>query len=130
MADFCIERRVYYHDTDAGGVVYYGNYLKHLEEGRTEFCLDRGVDPRALKDSGIVFPVVHTEIDYKSPARYMDLIQVCTRVEKIGTASIQFLQEITRDGQLLVKALTVWACVGKDFRAAPVPEDTKKKLLA
>ena len=129
MADFCIERRIYYHDTDAGGLVYYGNYLKHLEEGRTEFCLSKGVDTRALKDSGVVFPVVHIEIDYKSPARYMELIRIATRVEKIGTSSIRFQQEITRDGQLLVKALTEWACVGNDFRAVPVPEDTHKRLL-
>jgi len=142
MADFCIERRIYYHDTDAGGVVYYGNYLEHLEEGRTEFCLDRGVDTRSLKDGGIVFPVVHIEIDYKSPARYMDTIRVFTRVEKIGTASIRFQQEIMRGEQLLIKAVTVWACtqvrpgqsdvagesVDGNFRAVPVPEEVRKRL--
>jgi acyl-CoA thioester hydrolase len=129
MAEHVIERRIYYHDTDAGGVVYYADYLKHLEEGRTEFCLSRGVDAGRLKEQGIVFPVVHVEVEYKSPARYADTIRIATRIEKIGSSSIRFYQEIRRGEQLLVKASTVWACVGADFRSMPVPAEVSAKLL-
>jgi acyl-CoA thioester hydrolase len=128
MADFCIERRIYYHDTDAGGVVYYADYLKHLEEGRTELCLSRGIDTGRLKEQGIVFPVVHVEVDYRAPARYADTISILTAVEKIGNASIHFSQEIKKAGQLLVKARTVWACVGTDMRSMAVPAEIREKL--
>jgi acyl-CoA thioester hydrolase len=128
MEDFSIERRIYYHDTDAGGVVYYANYLQHLEEGRTEFCRSKGVDTGALIAEGIAFPVVHVEIEYKSPARYGDTIRIITSVEKIGGSSIHFVQEIRRDAQLLVKAKTVWACVGRDFKSIAVGPDIAGKL--
>ena len=69
---FHIENRIYYHDTDAGGVVYYAAYLKHLEGGRYELCRKNGVDLGVYADREIAFPVVHAEIEYKSPARYGD----------------------------------------------------------
>jgi tol-pal system-associated acyl-CoA thioesterase len=130
MDDFCIEKKIYFHDTDAGGVVYYGNYLEHLEEGRIELFLSKGVDIRELMGSGIFFPVVHAEMDYKSPARYMDTIRICTHIEKIGTSSISFQQTIFRGAQLLVKAVIVWVCVGADFRPIPVSAQIRKQLLA
>jgi acyl-CoA thioester hydrolase len=128
MQEFVIERKIYYHDTDAGGVVYYANYLKHLEEGRTEFCRHRGIDTAALLARGFSFPVVHVEVDYKSPARYGESIRIETRVEKLGESSIHFSQEIRRNGQLLVKAKTIWACVGRDFKSVKVPPDIAEKL--
>ena len=129
MDDFYIEKKIYYHDTDCGGVVYYANYLKFLEEGRTEFCASRGVSMKELADKGIVFPVVHVEVDYKSPARYQDTIQIYTAVEKIGTSSVHYNQMISRDGVTLIIAKTVWACVGSDFKIQPVPQEVKKALL-
>jgi len=128
MEGFSIERRIYYHDTDAGGVVYYAGYLAHLEEGRTEMCRERGVDTFLLKEQGIVFPVVHVEVEYKSPARYADIVRITTSVEKVGRGSIHFFQEITRGGQLLVRARTVWACVDADFKGRPVPAEVARQL--
>lgn len=128
MEGFSIERRIYYHATDAGGVVYYANYLKLFEEGRTEFCLNRGLDLGELMGRGVMFPVVHVEAEYKSPARYADMVEVATRVEKVGRSSVHFYQEILRKGQLLVLARTVWACVGSDFRSRPLPEDIAEAL--
>ena len=58
MADHFIEKKIYYHDTDAGGVVYYANYLKHLEEGRFEFCLSKGISMVESAKEGVIFPVV------------------------------------------------------------------------
>jgi acyl-CoA thioester hydrolase len=130
MKESSIERKIYYHDTDAGGVVYYGNYLKHLEEGRNEFCAEKGIDLREWISKGIEFPVVHAQLDYKSPAKYGDIIRISTKIEKIGNSSIHFAQEIKRDDVVLVKARTVWACIGEDFKSKSMPEEIKKLLLA
>ena len=90
MDDFSIEKKIYYHDTDCGGVVYYANYLKHLEEARTEYCLHKEIDLKEWFRKGIAFVVVHLEVDYKATAGYGDVIKVTARVEKIGNSSIHF----------------------------------------
>jgi acyl-CoA thioester hydrolase len=130
MKDFYIERKIYYYDTDCGGVVYYANYLKHLEEGRNEFCLSKGVNLKELMLRGIEFPVVHVEVDYKSPAAYGDIIRIFTRLDKIGNSSLHFSQEIKKDNVILIKSKTVWACVGRSLLPQAVPEDIKRLLLA
>ena len=128
MAEHFIEKRIYYHDTDAGGVVYYANYLKHLEEARFEFCLLKGVSMVESAKEGAIFPVVHFEIDYKSPARYGDIIRIFTDIEKIGFSSIHFLQEIKKGELALVKAKTVWACVNEALKPQAIPDKIKKAL--
>jgi len=127
---FYIESKIYYHDTDSGGVVYYASYLEHLEEGRTEFCRSKGIDLVKYNNDGILFPIVHLEMDYKQPARYGDVIRIFTRVEKIGNASIEFAQEIRKDDAALVMAKTVWACVNKDLKPRRVPEEMRQRLEA
>lgn len=122
--EYYLENKIYYHDTDAGGVVYYASYLKHLEEARTEYMRSRGVDVAEYMRGGTIFPVVHLEIDYKTPARYGDTIRIYTRPEKIGNASLQFEQEIKRGEDTILKARTVWACV-----KAPVNPDTQNRPL-
>jgi acyl-CoA thioester hydrolase len=129
MEDFSIEKKIYYHDTDCGGVVYYANYLKHLEEGRTEYCLSKGVDLKKWFKKGIAFVVVHLEVDYKATAGYGDVIKVTARVEKIGNSSIHFFQEIKKEDTVLIKAKTVWACISRDFKLQPVPQEVKQALL-
>ena len=124
-----LEKKVYYHDTDAGGVVYYGNYLKFLEEGRTEYCISRGVDVAGLFAGGISFVVVHVELDYLSSPRYGDVLTIVTAVEKVGTSSVRFSQQIKRGEQVLVKSAVVWACVNRDFKAIPVSGDIRDALL-
>lgn len=124
---FFIENKIYYHDTDAGGVVYYGAYMQHLEEGRYEFLKAKGIDLSELIKQGISFPVVHLEIEYKSPARYADKIKIYTKLEKIGDSSVHFSQEIKKDDTVLVKATTIWACVGYDFKKIRVPDLFRQK---
>jgi len=119
---------MYYHNTDSGGVVYYGNYFLLLEEGRVEFLLNKGVSTAEYASEGIVFPVVCVDIKYKSPARYGDVVKIFTRVEKIGNTSMHFVQEIKRDEKLLVEAKTVWACVGPDFQTITVPDKIRKAI--
>ncbi len=124
-----IEKKIYYHDTDCGGVVYYANYLKYLEEGRSEYFLSRAVSLKELAIEGIYFVVAHTELDYKYPARYQDAIQIFTAIENAGRCSIDFVQEIVKDGSVLVKTKTTLVCINKDFKPIPLPESVKDKIL-
>lgn len=130
MKEHIIEKKIYYHDTDCGGVVYYANYLKYLEEGRSEYCISKGVNLRQLADAEVLFVVAHTEINYRSPGRYQDKLKVITSVEKIGNTSIQFIQNIARDNKAIIDSKTIWVCVGSDFKPRPVPADTRRLLSA
>jgi len=128
MSDFYLEKKIHYHDTDAGGIVYYGSYLEHLEEARTEYCGSRGINITEYGANGIVFPVVHLEIDYKSPAKYGDIIRVYTRTEKVGSASVHYLQEIKKDDRVILIARVVCACVNKDLKPVRIPETIRTKI--
>ncbi len=130
MNEFSIERKVYYHHTDTGGVVYYGRYLELLEESRAEFCLSKGINLPEYAAQGISFPVVHVEVDYKAPARYGDLLRITSAPEKIGNASIHFFQTIQKNHLILLQAKTVWACIDHSFNARPIPEAIKNALNA
>ncbi|MDO8525692.1 MAG: YbgC/FadM family acyl-CoA thioesterase [Candidatus Omnitrophota bacterium] len=127
MSKFYLEKRVYYHDTDCGGVVYYAAYLDHLEEARTEYLRGLGIDVAEYAARGDLFAVVHLEIDYKCPARYGDIIMVSAEIENIGNASIHFGQEVKRGNTLLAKARVVLACIDNKMKARRVPEDLKEK---
>lgn len=94
---FAFPVRVYFEDTDAGGVVYYANYLKYLERCRTEWLRSVGFDQsELLRDPGIAFVVRSVNIEYLKPARLDDELQVELEVEKIGRAQIHFRQCIRR----------------------------------
>jgi len=123
-----IEKKIYYHDTDCGGVVYYANYLKYSEEGRSDYLSSRGISLKDLGAQGVYFVVAHTELDYKFPARYQDIIKVSTRIEKIGRCSIDFVQEIVKEETVLVKTKTTLVCINKDFKPVPLPDSVKEKL--
>ena len=130
MPDFYIEKKIYYHDTDCGGVVYYANYLKYMEEARAEYFTSKGVDLKDLFDEGIMFVVAKVEVDYKAPARYHDTIKVFAKVEKIRISAIQFAQEVSRGSVTLVTAKTILVCIGKDFKPVSVPNRVKERLLS
>ena len=127
MSDFHLEKRIYYHDTDCGGVVYYATYLNHLEEARTEYLRSLGIDVAEYAAKGNLFAVVHMEIDYKCPARYGDIVKVSAGIETIGNASIHFLQEIKKGETLLVRAKIVLECIDNNMKPRRVPEDLKEK---
>ena len=130
MSNFQLEKRIYYHDTDCGGVVYYATYLKHFEEARTEYLRSLGIDVAEYAAKGNLFAVVHMEIDYKCPARYGDIVKVSAGIESIGNASIHFLQEVKKGEVLLVRAKVVLACIDNNMKARRVPEDLKEKFAA
>ncbi|MEO6308005.1 MAG: YbgC/FadM family acyl-CoA thioesterase [Nitrospiraceae bacterium] len=95
--------RIYYEDTDCGGVVYYGNYLKYFERARTQYLEERGVSVAGLMKKGTVFVVVHAEVDYRSSAHYGDLLTVETVVSDMTAASFTFWHVIReRESQRVV----------------------------
>jgi acyl-CoA thioester hydrolase len=85
-----MEIKIYYEDTDCGGVVYYANYLKYFERARTHYLEERGLSVVQLMNEGTVFVVVHAEVDYRSPARYGDWLVIETVVSDMTTASFTF----------------------------------------
>lgn len=121
--------KIYYHHTDAGGVVYYARYLEFLEEARTAFMAERGVSVRGLAERGTLFVVARQEIDYKSPAFYADTLRILTRLSKLGTASMEFECEIkNQHNRLIALAKTTLVCVGKDLKPRAIPAEAHKKL--
>jgi tol-pal system-associated acyl-CoA thioesterase len=126
MEDFVIPVRVYWEDTDAGGIVYYANYLKFMERARSEWLRALGIDQAALaRDERLQFAVVEAHIRYHRPARFDDLLQVSVQVTERGGASVTMTQEIRRESQgaeLLVSATIRAACLDSDgLRPRPLP---------
>ncbi len=107
-----LQIRVYYEDTDAGGVVYYANYLKYFERARTEWLRHLGVDQSQLaKTEGRLFVVKNVEIQYRRPAKLDDELSIQTEVSRLGRASIQFEQSALCGGELLCEATVTVCCV-------------------
>ena len=115
--------RVYYEDTDLAGIVYYANYLKFIERGRSEWVRDCGVDQGALKaDQGIVFAVRKVDAEFLKPAKFDDLLQVTTELVALDGASITLRQEVWRGEERLFTAHVVLVCLhetGKPARLSP-----------
>lgn len=120
----CCDIRVYYEDTDAGGIVYYANYLKFAERARTEFLRDHGVSNSQMLDNlkiGIV--VRHVTMDLQSPARLDDVLRVETQVVETKKASFILEQKITKDGLPLATIIVKLACINIDSgRPVPIPK--------
>jgi acyl-CoA thioester hydrolase len=122
--------RVYYEDTDCGNVVYYANYLKYMERSRTEYLRERGVDLAAYHSNGLLFTVTEAHLQYKSPARYNDLLDVSSAVTEIASASILFTTTIKRlrEDLLLVKGDVRLVCIKANGRPTRIPESIKNIL--
>jgi len=123
--------RVYYEDTDSGGVVYHVHYLKYLERARTEWLRELGVvQERLAREQGLLFAVHTIVLDYLAPARLDDLLQVGVEVAELGGASITFSQEIIRRGEEpLCRGRIKVACLGvHDFRPRPLPREIRAKI--
>jgi len=123
MPNFTWSLRVYWEDTDAGGVVFYANYLKFFERARTEWLRSLGVEQQTLADqSGVVFVVRSTAVEYNAPARLDDQLEIRTHIERVGPASVHFAQEAWRGEQMLATGKIRVGCVDKStFRPAPIP---------
>lgn len=124
--------RVYYEDTDTAGVVYYANYLRYLERGRTEWLRALGIEQlRLSQEAGLVFAVRSLNIEYLKPARLDDLLAVLTELTLPGRAQITLSQRIERDGETLVEATVRVACLdAKKMKPAALPSEIRRKMGA
>jgi acyl-CoA thioester hydrolase len=115
--------RVYWEDTDAGGVVYYATYLKFMERARTEWLRALGFEQDNLRDeAGAAFVVRRVEVDYLSPARFNEQIEVSVDLLEIGRASLSVGQTLTRGTTRLVSARVTLACVdAARFKPVKIP---------
>ena len=121
--------RIYYHHTDSGGVVYYANYLKFLEEARTEFLEARGILVKELADKGILFVVARQEIDYKFPSFYGDVLEVSCQLEEVSRVKIIFTNDIVnQDKKLVAKARTILVCVDSRLKPQVLSNEISEKL--
>ena len=121
--------RVYYEDTDAAGIVYYANYLKFAERGRTEMMRELGfAHSQIAEEIGTLFTVRRCSVDYRAPARLDDALTVDTRIVEIGGATLLLDQQIRRDDNILVQIDMLVACVGPDGRPRRVPPGLRTAL--
>ena len=124
-----MQKRIYYHDTDCGQVVYYANYLKYFEEARTEYFAQKGFQIKELAEKDVMFVVARQEIDYKFPAFYGDELKINTVVVELGAAKIIFGHEtFNQNGQLLNKAKTVLVCVDSKLKPQAIPDYLREKI--
>jgi acyl-CoA thioester hydrolase len=116
--------RVYWEDTDAGGVVYYANYLKFLERARTEWLSALGLEQdRLAEEAGVVFVVRRVEADYLRPARFNDRLGVDCELAGLNRASLTMIQRVRRGDEVLLEGMVKVACVDRlAFRPARIPE--------
>jgi acyl-CoA thioester hydrolase len=121
--------RVYYEDTDLAGIVYYANYLKFIERGRSEWVRACGVDQVALKrEAGAVFAVRRIEADYLRPARFADDLVVTTRPIAVQGARLVLQQQVLRGDVLLFAAVVTLVCLADSGAARRLPAEIRRKL--
>ena len=121
---------VYYEDTDSGGIVYYANYLRFMERGRTEFLAARGISLKTCMDQGTLFTVSRAEIDYRSYARYGDTIIMETTISEVTAASIVFQHTMKEreSGRLIAEGMIRLVCVNSSGRPKRIPKEIAKHL--
>lgn len=124
--------RVYYEDTDSGGVVYYANYLKFMERARTERLRSAGFEQdQLLQDQGILFAVHSVQVDFKRPATFNDALEVSAEISEQRRASLTFFQEIRRAGEkdVLCSGHIRIVCVdAQSFKAIAIPDFIRTEL--
>lgn len=122
--------RIYYEDTDAAGIVYYANWLRFLERGRTELLRVLGQEHSALREErGINWVVRRCTIDYLKPARLDDTIEIVTGCGELRGASLDMIQEARRQGETLVRAELMVACMNASGRPVRLPAPVRAALI-
>jgi acyl-CoA thioester hydrolase len=129
---FTLDLRVYWEDTDAGGIVFYANYLKFFERARTEWLRARGVQQQALRDAtGAIFVVTETALRYHRPARLDDVLRVSAEPVETGRASMRLVQQARRGAELLCEGDIRIGCVdAATLRPRRFPEPLMQALRA
>lgn len=131
VATHVLSVRVYYEDTDSGGIVYYANYLKYAERARTEMLRLAGVESSSLMaDDGVALAVKECHVEYHRPARLDDMLEIRTRIEAVGGASIALGQDVHRGDELLVSMKIKLACMSVDTGAPRRLPDRLRERIA
>lgn len=122
--------RVYYEDTDAGGVVYHANYLRFMERARTEWLREQGYEQDVLREEGLIFTVRSAALEFIRPARFNDLLDVSVSITKIRGASVDIQQTITdQTGETVCEGNVRIACVdATTLRPRPIPKNMFPEL--
>ena len=120
--------RVYYEDTDMGGIVYYANYLKFIERARSDWVREIGIDQNAMRDQGVVFAVRRVEADYLAPARFDDELQVETTTQAVTGARLVMEQRVSRGDDLLFSAIVTIVCLNENGQPARLPANIRLML--
>ena len=126
-----IKIKIYYEDTDCGGVIYYANYLRYLERARTEYMESCGLSLKKIKDKGIQFVVRHVDIEYLLPGYYSDTIIVETTVEKAEKLRIVFVNNIINESTMKIMAIskTTLICINNNFKPVRIPLEISEKIV-
>jgi acyl-CoA thioester hydrolase len=127
-----MEIRIYYEDTDCGGVVYYANYLKYFERARTAYLDERGISVAQLLEEGTQFVVVHAEVEYRAPARYGETLLVETRLSEEGRAALKFHHTIRekKTGRTVVEGSATLITMTRDGKVKRLDPVLVRTLLA
>jgi len=124
-----MKKRIFYHDTDCGGVVYYANYLKYMEESRTEFLENKGFFIKEHAQEGLLFVVAHQEVDYKAPAHYGDILEVASKLTRMSNVKLEFEHEVkNQEEKIICSGKAVLVCVDKDIKPRSIPDELRKRL--
>lgn len=135
MQNFVMPVRVYYEDTDSGGVVYYANYLKFMERARAEYLRALGYEQDVLiREQGIIFAVRSVTVEYNIPARFNDLLHVSVNCVQLGRVKISFVQNVTRPASngehdiLTTGIVKVASLDAMTFKPKPIPQKLRQDL--
>jgi acyl-CoA thioester hydrolase len=121
--------RVYYEDTDMGGIVYYANYLRYIERARSDWVRSLGVDQNAMREKdGVVFVVRRVEADYLKPAKFDDELLVRTVVKAVTGVRLIMSQEVIRGDDLLFQAEVTVVCIGEGGAPARLPANIRRRI--
>lgn len=128
---FSIPIRVYYEDTDTGGVVYHSNYLNFMERARTEWLRDMGFEQDELRRrDGVIFAVSSVGIEFHKPARFNELLDVTVVLQRRGAASLILQQQARRGDEVLASAEVRIACIdAQRFVPVPIPDDVVERFV-
>jgi acyl-CoA thioester hydrolase len=131
MSEFLWPVRVYWEDTDAGGVVYHASYIRYFERSRSEWLRALGLSQAQLaEEQKVLFSVVHLQIHYHRPARLDDLLEVVTRARTAGGASLEFDQQLRRDGDVVAGGSVLVACVdAASFKPRRLPATLRERMV-
>ncbi|CUI00547.1 tol-pal system-associated acyl-CoA thioesterase [Leisingera aquaemixtae] len=117
--------RVYYEDTDMGGIVYHANYLRFIERARSDWVRGIGVDQNAMREAGLIYVVRRIEADYLAPAKFDEELLVTTSMHAVTPARMTLIQEVTRDGQPLFRAQVTIVCITTGGKPARLPAEIR-----